>query len=122
MLAVQLVIGALFFVFGVSLGILLRWFRLPGWMRDTVEGSLSFARCNTAGNDRRIEMPFTVLEGKNVMVAVVFGQSNSCNSGETRHISGQGVYNYYMGRLYKASDPLLGGGEVAAAYGRGWET
>jgi hypothetical protein len=42
------------------------------------------------------------------MVALVFGQSNAANFGETLHTSGPGVYNLYQGRLYRARDPLRG--------------
>lgn len=43
-----------------------------------------------------------------VMVALVFGQSNAANSGETRYSSKERVYNFYGGKLYRARDPLLG--------------
>ena len=43
-----------------------------------------------------------------MMVALVFGQSNAANSGETRYNPGGGVYNFYRGQLYRAKDPLLG--------------
>jgi hypothetical protein len=42
------------------------------------------------------------------MVALVFGQSNAGNGGETRGPSVRGVYEYYRGRIYEARDPLLG--------------
>ena len=43
-----------------------------------------------------------------MMVALVFGQSNAANSGETRYSPSGGVYNFYRGQLYRAKDPLLG--------------
>jgi hypothetical protein len=43
-----------------------------------------------------------------VMVALVFGQSNAANFGQTRYKSGPGVYNFYNGYLYYARDPLRG--------------
>ena len=43
-----------------------------------------------------------------IMVALVFGQSNAANFGESRHISGPGVYNLYRGWMYYARDPLRG--------------
>ena len=43
-----------------------------------------------------------------VMVALVLGQSNAANFGETPHRSGPGVYNLYNGYLYYARDPLRG--------------
>ena len=56
-----------------------------------------------------IEVPFDVLNSKRrVMVALVFGQSNSANFGETPKASNPNVYNYYKGKLYRAQDPLLG--------------
>jgi hypothetical protein len=42
------------------------------------------------------------------MVALVFGQSNAGNSGETRGPSHRNVFEYYRGRIYEARDPLLG--------------
>ncbi|HEY1379266.1 MAG TPA: sialate O-acetylesterase [Gemmataceae bacterium] len=42
------------------------------------------------------------------MVALAFGQSNAANSGDVRHASGDHVFNFYLGRLYRARDPLLG--------------
>jgi hypothetical protein len=42
------------------------------------------------------------------MVALVFGQSNAGNSGETPAPSYRNVFEYYRGRLYEARDPLLG--------------
>lgn len=43
-----------------------------------------------------------------LMVALVLGQSNAANFGETRHRSGPGVYNLYRGYMYYARDPLRG--------------
>ena len=43
-----------------------------------------------------------------MMVALVFGQSNAGNSGETRGPSSRGVLEFYRGKLYEARDPLLG--------------
>jgi hypothetical protein len=42
------------------------------------------------------------------MVALVFGQSNAANSGESRGQEHPGLYESYRGRLYAARDPLLG--------------
>jgi hypothetical protein len=42
------------------------------------------------------------------MVALVFGQSNAANFGESPHKAREGVYNFYRGKLYAAQDPLLG--------------
>ncbi|VAW94948.1 FIG00607098: hypothetical protein [hydrothermal vent metagenome] len=46
--------------------------------------------------------------GEKTMVALVFGQSNSANHGETKYKSEQAVFNFFDGSCYKASDPLLG--------------
>src|SRR6185436_12155389 len=42
------------------------------------------------------------------MVALVFGQSNAGNSGETRAAPHPGVFEVHRGRIYEARDPLLG--------------
>ena len=42
------------------------------------------------------------------MVAFVFGQSNSANSGAARHRAGPTVMNLFEGRCFPAQDPLLG--------------
>ena len=44
------------------------------------------------------------------MVALVFGQSNAGNGGESRGSPHPGVYEFYRGRFYAARDPLLGAG------------
>jgi len=46
--------------------------------------------------------------GPRTMVALVFGQSNSANHGETRYAPKREVYNFYDGKCYVAADPLLG--------------
>lgn len=43
-----------------------------------------------------------------VMVALVFGQSNAANFGETRHAARRNVYVLHRGWLYPARDPLRG--------------
>ena len=45
-----------------------------------------------------------------LMVALVFGQSNSANFGLTRKRSAHGVYSFYNGKCYLAADPLPGAG------------
>jgi hypothetical protein len=42
------------------------------------------------------------------MIALVFGQSNAGNSGESRGQPHPGVFEFYRGRIYEARDPLLG--------------
>lgn len=43
-----------------------------------------------------------------VMVALVFGQSNAGNWGESRRIAGPGVFSFFRGRYERARDPLPG--------------
>lgn len=43
-----------------------------------------------------------------LMVALVFGQSNSANFGLTLRTSKPGVYSFYMGKCFQAADPLPG--------------
>jgi hypothetical protein len=56
----------------------------------------------------KVEVHGLQLQDKKVMVAIVFGQSNSANYGESRKRAKEGVYNFYKGKLYRAEDPLLG--------------
>jgi Carbohydrate esterase, sialic acid-specific acetylesterase len=56
----------------------------------------------------RIEVPISMLPSQHVMVALVFGQSNSANFGETPRKAKEGIYNFHHGKLYIAQDPLLG--------------
>ena len=53
-------------------------------------------------------LPCARTAGKRSMVALVFGQSNSGNHGETLYRPARPVYNFFKGRCYKAEDPLLG--------------
>ena len=43
-----------------------------------------------------------------LMIALVFGQSQSANYGETLYKSKKDVFSFYKGKFYKAEDPLLG--------------
>ncbi|MGH9838210.1 MAG: family 43 glycosylhydrolase [Blastocatellia bacterium] len=67
-----------------------------------------------------IEAPISDLPRKR-MVALVFGQSNSANYGETLYAPQFALYNFHAGKLYKAKDPLLGatgyGGSVWTRFG-----
>jgi hypothetical protein len=78
-----------------------------GQVRQTFY-TLSTALTDSLALVGRAEVPLTALRAKRTMVALVFGQSNSANSGETRYRSGPGVYSFYRGKLYRARDPLLG--------------
>lgn len=44
---------------------------------------------------------------KPAMVALVIGQSNAANSGESRISASGSVYQYYKGKCYRAVDPLI---------------
>lgn len=56
----------------------------------------------------RSRLPISLLNGKKLMVALAFGQSNSANFGSVRHQSMPGVYNLFENELYAAQDPLIG--------------
>jgi len=57
---------------------------------------------------RREEVPLSTASDRHTMVALVLGQSNAANHGESRWVSTPGVYNFHRGKLYHAQDPLLG--------------
>lgn len=56
----------------------------------------------------RTPVPRSRVASEELMVALVFGQSNATNSGEVRYASQENVYNFYRGKFYRARDPLLG--------------
>jgi hypothetical protein len=56
----------------------------------------------------RLPVPWTGAAQGRTMIALVFGQSNAGNSGETLGQPRAGVYEFYKGRIYDARDPLLG--------------
>ncbi len=56
----------------------------------------------------RQPVSFPDATGGRTMVALVFGQSNAANSGETAAGEHAGVLELYRGRMYVARDPLLG--------------
>jgi hypothetical protein len=60
------------------------------------------------GREDRVEVEREVLAGKRVIVALVIGQSNAGNSGESAVDAGDGVYAFHEGRIYTARDPLPG--------------
>ncbi len=60
---------------------------------------------DTAG---RTEVPCKEIRDGRTMVALVFGQSNAGNHGETLYASKKAVFNFFNGRCYRAADPLLG--------------
>lgn len=54
------------------------------------------------------------------MVALIIGEANADNLGESAAAAEDHVYNLYKGRLYKAEDPLLGGGVESDESGSIW--
>lgn len=97
---------AVLFALGVSGSVLLRA-DVAGRFRQSV-GGLGQPLADLATFARRTEIPINSVRSGRVMVAIVFGQSNAANSGETRYSSRGRVYNFYRGKLYVARDPLLG--------------
>ena len=57
---------------------------------------------------KRPEIPISKLPKKRVMVAIVFGQSNAGNAGQSPLNPGPGVYSFFNGKLYAGYDPLPG--------------
>ncbi|MCK4911014.1 MAG: hypothetical protein KAR83_05210 [Thermodesulfovibrionales bacterium] len=56
-----------------------------------------------------VEVDCISIMGKGrLMVALVFGQSNSANFGLTPKRSAHGVYSFYNGKCFQAADPLPG--------------
>jgi hypothetical protein len=47
-------------------------------------------------------------KGLRTMVALVFGESNVANEGESPRVANERVFNVFNGRLFRAEDPLLG--------------
>lgn len=60
---------------------------------------------STAGRES-VTLPATA--PARTMVALVFGQSNAGNGGETRGVTVAGAFEFHRGRIYEARDPLLG--------------
>jgi lysophospholipase L1-like esterase len=48
--------------------------------------------------------------GERTMIALVFGQSQAANVVREQFVGGGNVFNYFRGRCYAATDPLLGTG------------
>ena len=98
-------------IVGVCIGIVFQKFYGFGRVLHAVglDYELIQAWTETA-RGKRTQVPLSVLDSKKrMMVALVFGQSNSANSGETPKAAvTDAVYNYYRGQLYRAEDPLLG--------------
>ena len=67
---------------------------------------LALHRTRSTADRHAVTLPTTGQE--RTMVALVFGQSNAGNSGETPGPPLPNVFEFYRGRLYEARDPLLG--------------
>jgi len=67
---------------------------------------LAIHQMRSAADRSPVALPKTV-PGR-TMIALVFGQSNAGNGGETRGLPHPGVFEFHRGRIYEARDPLLG--------------
>lgn len=91
---------------GCGVGILLQAYKIPYQIVSAVRGP---SERNWAHFEfERTEVDPESISRERLMVALVLGQSNAANHGETRHRSGPGVYNFYRGKVYHALDPMLG--------------
>jgi hypothetical protein len=100
-------VSIILFVIGVFSGILFQKYYSIGKLLEALEVR---DKALSSSPVQRTEVPVNSVHAQRVMVALVFGQSNSANSGETRYKSRQRVYNFYKGKIYAAQDPLLGAG------------
>src|SRR4051794_12179035 len=94
------------FASGVALGVLLQYYRLPGRLlpRRAAAPPAAPAHHDLAGDDSlpRVEVPAARLKGKRVLVLLCAGQSNAANHGDERYTPRGAVYNFYLGRFYRA--------------------
>ena len=60
--------------------------------------------------DSKKEVSSNMVKSDNLMVALAFGQSNIANTGDTLYTPKEknSIFNFYKGKYYLASDPLLG--------------
>ena len=107
---VSVIVSVTLFGIGLLTGILLqkyypigRLLRTTGIIARGAPGRLPMPVAH-----ERIEVPISILPSQRVMVALIFGQSNSANFGASSRAAGKKVYNFYRGKLYAAQDPLLG--------------
>ncbi|CAA6807652.1 MAG: Acetolactate synthase large subunit (EC [uncultured Sulfurovum sp.] len=56
----------------------------------------------------KVEVDFTLIDKKETMVILAFGQANAGNSAEGEYVPVENVYNIFNNKCYKAKDPLLG--------------
>jgi hypothetical protein len=102
--------ASVLFIAGFCIGVLAQKYYGAGQLVRSV-APVALSATPRPGPDptpQRIEVPITDLRSKRVMVALVFGQSNSANFGETPRGAGPNVYNFAEGHVYLAQDPLLG--------------
>lgn len=91
------------FIFGLGLGTILQKHEIPRQVRWMTTSLLEQNRI------RQLQaVPREQLQGKKLMVALVFGQSNAANHGESPQAAGENVYTFYRGNVYRARDPLPG--------------
>jgi hypothetical protein len=109
-------------VVGVAIGVGAQAWGVPGKIRGLLLGrppATGRVEGRAARRVERAEVPFDALVGKRLMVALCFGQSNAANYGDARADARGEVYNFYLGKLYRARDPLLGaGGEGGSVWTR----
>lgn len=102
------VVAAIALCAGVVAGVLLERIGLRVPLPDTTSLRLRVATLRDFGPDDRPAADVAQLAGRRVMVALVFGQSNAANGGETAAGPHPGVYAFHRGRLTEARDPLPG--------------
>ena len=56
----------------------------------------------------KIEVDCSSIERDKTMVILAYGQGNAANGGEGKYTPKHNVYNVFLGKCYKADDPLLG--------------
>lgn len=99
-------VGGVLFEHYVSVNGVLDWAGVDHWQQRYIGRA----------KHGRTPVPWSAAPKGRTMVALVFGQSNAGNSGETAAGEFRGVYEFYRGRIYDARDPLLeasgGGGSI----------
>jgi len=100
------------FLAGLCLGVLFQKYYGTGHLLATVIPSSASVTQSPdpirSPTSQRVKVEVSDLASKRVMVALIFGQSNSANFGESPRQAGPNVYNLAHRVLYVAQDPLLG--------------
>ena len=91
-------VSIVLFATGGLSGILFQKYYPVGHLLQGLEGR-SNAASTASVPMPRAEIPLSSVHAKRVMVALVFGQSNAANFGESPHTAREGVYNFYQGKL-----------------------